>query len=336
MAKDKKKPNLSDIFEENMEDEFPEEEEDTGSDLEEEVDIESDFDNSEEEDDSDFGDDEEDDDEPEEEDDLEEEDDDEPEEEPEPEKEVVKKPAKRAPSQKRKTTSSKSKKKTKAKSTKKSPKKSTKKGTLSLDFSDVDEGVLRVAPSGTVDSRFPINAYKASKGRKDRIAILDDRVMIAKVHYVKGVGYFHCFDGKCCEDGFANTRYIYLIIRYDTSSKGKVVSTDYEIQFLNLPQMKYDLQIVPRVEDDEDITATDMRVICTESDKQQYQLQALSDAYWKTDKFDTNQIMEDAQNLVRHVSASVARKMTESQYEEDVLGVTVDSDDDYDELDDLQ
>lgn len=216
--------------------------------------------------------------------------------------------------------------------------KSKSKGSLTLDMSILEGSAVRVAPIGTVDSRFPINPYKASKGRKDRIALLDAHPLIAKVHYVQGYGYFHCFGGSCCEDGFASTRYIFPIIRYDTSSKGKVVSSEYEIQFLNLPPRKYEGQIMPRVEDEEDITASDIRITCTDSDKQEFQMQAISKLYWKTDKFDSAQIIADAQKLIKHIPTSVAKKITEAQYETDVKGkipAGVEEDEDYDDLDDL-
>jgi hypothetical protein len=301
----KKKPDLTEIFSEDIDDEEIEE-----SPAEEEDDFDDDFEDEEEElVDS-------------EEEDSDEEDSDEDEEvEPPPAK------TKKRENSRKRVVEPKAKKK-----------KSKPKGSLTLDMSVLEGTAVRVAPKGTVDSRFPINPYKASKGRKDRIAILDERPIIAKTHYVKGYGYFHCFGGACCEDGFASTRYIFPIVRYDTSGKGKVVSSDYEIQFLNLPPRKYDGQIIPRVEDEEDITAQDIRITCTDSDKQDFQMSPISKLYWKTEKFDSKQIIEDAQKLVKHIPASVAKRITEAQYETDVKGKVpagVEEDEDYDDLDDL-
>lgn len=310
--KKKSKPDLSDIFAEDMDSEFPEEEEASTEKLDDDDD---DF--NVDEDDSSFEDDDDDDD-----------DDSSVEVEAEEEKVESSKPKERSFSKRSSASKNKPSKKSKSKSKNKDP--------FHVDLGGLDTSVLRVVPSGTIDSRFPINKYIASKGRKDRIAILSSQVLIAKIHYVKGYGYFHCFGGKCCEDSFAKTRYIYLIIRYDTSSKGKVISSEYEIQYLDLPHTKYEAQIVPSVEDGEDITANDMRITCTKTDMQEFQLHALSNSYWKSSKFDSDQIIKDAEKLQKHIAMAIAKKITEAQYDEDVLGMTVNSDDDYDELDDLQ
>src|SRR5210317_255462 len=60
-------------------------------------------------------------------------------------------------------------------------------------------GVI-VGELGTKISRVPIEKYRASTQKIDRISFISSMVIGVKSHYVDGSGSFICLGKKCCEE----------------------------------------------------------------------------------------------------------------------------------------
>ena len=193
---------------------------------------------------------------------------------------------------------------------------------------------MKVLREGQVDSRFPISKYKATKGVKDRIHLLTEEPLSAKTHFLDGYGYFNCFEGQCCAImGLPTLYYLYPIIKYDTTSKGKVVSAEYEIMFIALPETKYKQFILPTVEEGDSVTDVDFSITCTETKNQKYSMTRGKCVAKTSDKFNLKKILKEAGKLVHHIPTGMARTLdpdefaamnnedTDTENDEDILDV---------------
>lgn len=97
------------------------------------------------------------------------------------------------------------------------------------------EGVI-VGDIGLKVSRVPIEKYKASSSKIDRIAFITKKVIAVKIHYVDGVGSFLCMGSgrKCCElSNLPKVRYLYPIVVYQTDHEGKLTGAKLELKMLS-------------------------------------------------------------------------------------------------------
>ncbi len=97
---------------------------------------------------------------------------------------------------------------------------------------DVEGG--KPVEAGTKISRVPVEKYRGSTQKIDRISFLTNMYLPLKVHYFDGIGSIVCFEGKCCEfDGMPRARALYPIVLYSTDSKGKIIASSVELRVLS-------------------------------------------------------------------------------------------------------
>ena len=193
---------------------------------------------------------------------------------------------------------------------------------------------MKAAKSGVVDSRYPISKYKATKGIKDRLGFISADMLISRIHYLEGFGYFHCWGKECCEgEGLPSLYYVYLVIKYDTTSKGKMASfDDYELMFIALPETKYKENILPLTEEGIDISEVDFAITCSDTAHQKFGMTHLPTSVWRT-KLDAKKIEKEALALARHIPSCMARTITIEEYNK--IASTTIEDDDEEDLDSL-
>lgn len=134
----------------------------------------------------------------------------------------------------------------------------------------------KFVPFGSAMPKLGISKFSAKNG-DTRIRVLstsEQDFLITKVHYLKGVGSFHCFNGSCCQavlqapEGDANTtERAILPIGVVTPSVSGGVSIEY--MYLPLSEKKYS-QLVALNQNVGDITSYDMLVQCTDEKYQNY------------------------------------------------------------------
>ena len=77
-----------------------------------------------------------------------------------------------------------------------------------------------------------IKKYKATANKIDRTAILAvDKKFIAKLHFIEGLGYMHCFGGACCKlGGTAQIRNVYPLVKYPSDEEGNLIPGNIDLQ----------------------------------------------------------------------------------------------------------
>lgn len=99
---------------------------------------------------------------------------------------------------------------------------------------------IEVGDIGVKVSRVPIDRYKASASKIDRIGLLINKVIPIKTHYLEGVGSIICFHGKCCEvAGSPMVRYLFPIVVYSTDSDGNITSGKVSLMMLSVGEDTY-------------------------------------------------------------------------------------------------
>lgn len=131
-------------------------------------------------------------------------------------------------------------------------------------------------PFGSAMPKVGISKFSAKVGdtRIRVLSVAEGDFLLAKTHYLKGVGSFHCFGGSCCQavanapEGEANSaERAILPIAVATPSVTGGVSVEY--MYLALPETKYS-QLVSLNQNVGDITSYDILVQCTDENYQKY------------------------------------------------------------------
>lgn len=98
---------------------------------------------------------------------------------------------------------------------------------------DVGEIGMKVA-------RVPIERYKGSASKIDRIGFISRMVIPVKYHYIPEKGYIMCFRGRCCELlGNPTIRYLFPIVVYQTDSEGNVSGGKISLMMLSAGEDLY-------------------------------------------------------------------------------------------------
>ena len=130
-------------------------------------------------------------------------------------------------------------------------------------------------PFGAAMPKQGIQKFTAKKGQT-QIKVLstsEEYFVYAKVHYLEGVGYFHCFGGSCCkacadagDKGSSSERAILPIAVYKASLTG---GATLDFAYLPLPEQKYSalLSLHTSVGD---ITTYDIIIDCEDEKYQKY------------------------------------------------------------------
>ena len=152
-----------------------------------------------------------------------------------------------------------------------------------LQQSLADMGVV-VGDIGTKISKVPIEKYKASTAKIDRISFLTKKVIALKFHYVEGVGSIVCFGGKCCEmGGSPNIRYLFPIAVYSTDSEGNISGKKVELKILAAGEDLYKsiMTINKGTTQYGGIDHADLLVTCTDDKFQKITLTFAGNAVWR-------------------------------------------------------
>jgi len=168
-----------------------------------------------------------------------------------------------------------------------------------------------VAEIGVTVARYPIERYKATKARKDLVNYPIPKVIIAKVHYVEGMGYFYCFGKECCEDnGLPTVRYAMLLIKYTTNQRAEPIAKEVEIYAHIMSTDNYgNLQDIKNFSSlDNDIVIT-----CSEETYQKIAFVSTNACLWKKLP-EAQHIAEKAGQLFKFIPILLGQKMSRVDY----------------------
>lgn len=188
---------------------------------------------------------------------------------------------------------------------------------LSYDDADIAEleamGIV-VADMGKKVSRVPIEKYKASANRVDRIAFIQSRIMGIKMHYIDNIGSIICYGGKCCDiAGSPQVRYLFPILVYQTDDEGRVTGKKVEIKVLSAGEDLYKVIMTNAraAEEFGGIDHVDMFVTCTDEKFQKISLSLAGAAAWRKAAPIMEFVAEKWKNDGKYAYQAVARKMDE-------------------------
>lgn len=137
-----------------------------------------------------------------------------------------------------------------------------------------------VASTGSKLSRFPFPKIKFEEGRRCRVAILTEDVIMLKLHYHPEVGYIICDGGACCKYcDKVSIKYCYPCVMYETDNSGRIVSPKIDMKLLVLGGEMYD-QISLLSEIGGSITNMDLLFSCTSTQYQKCQVTQAGPASW--------------------------------------------------------
>lgn len=143
---------------------------------------------------------------------------------------------------------------------------------------------IQIGDIGDRVSRVPIERYKASTSKVDRISFLTKRVLPIKYHFIDNVGSIVCFHGKCCEvAGVPQVRYLFPIAVYQTDADGQVSGSRVELKILSAGEDLYKsiVTINKGTQQFGGIDHADMLVTCTDDQYQKISLTFAGAAVWR-------------------------------------------------------
>ena len=151
---------------------------------------------------------------------------------------------------------------------------------------------VAIAPTGSKLSRFPFPKLKFEEGRRVRLAILTEDVLMLKLHYHPDAGYIICDGGACCKYcDKVSIKYCYPVALYETDNSGRVVSQKVELRLLVLGSEMYD-QISLLSEIGGSITNMDLLFSCTSTQYQKCQVTQAGQCTWYNSEVASNYISE--------------------------------------------
>lgn len=181
----------------------------------------------------------------------------------------------------------------------------------------LEEMGIQVGDIGVKVSRVPIERYKASSAKVDRISFLTKRVLPIKYHFIEGVGSVVCFRGKCCEiSGVPQIRYLFPIAVYQTDADGQISGNRVELKILSAGEDLYKsiITINKGTAQYGGIDHADMLVTCTDDQFQKISLTFAGPAVWRKYRqiaeFLQERWMKDGANAYM----AVARKVDEPTF----------------------
>jgi hypothetical protein len=159
-----------------------------------------------------------------------------------------------------------------------------------------------VASTGSKLSKYAFPKIKFEEGRRCRLAILTEDVIMLKLHYHPEVGSIICDGGACCKFcDKVSIKYCYPCVVYETDTSGRPVSTRVEPKLLVLGGEIYD-QISLLSEIGGSITNMDLLFSCTSTQYQKCQVTQAGPALWTKDeatvKFVTDYMNNNAQKIM--------------------------------------
>jgi hypothetical protein len=189
---------------------------------------------------------------------------------------------------------------------------------FSKDMEDsLSEMGIEVGDIGVKISKVPIERYKASVSKVDRISFLTKRVIPVKYHFIDGIGSVMCFHGKCCEiGGVPQIRYLFPIAVYQTDADGNLSGSKVELKILSAGEDLYKsiITINRGTAQYGGIDHGDMLVTCTDEKYQKISLTFAGAAIWRQYRdiaeFLQKRWIQDGANAYM----AVARKLDETTF----------------------
>lgn len=153
----------------------------------------------------------------------------------------------------------------------------------------------------------PISRYKGKKDKRDLVQILSLNPLAVRYHYEAGVGYYYCYGGGCCNRGNpVNIRYVFPIVVFDTDVRGKIVSDNFEISYLQLGSEAYE-NLILKYEINADLGERAILISCSDEKYQRLSLEVAGESPLKTKPELQKLVLESYQELRPHIPASIAR-----------------------------
>lgn len=174
-----------------------------------------------------------------------------------------------------------------------------------------------VAPTGSKLSKYPFPKIKFEEGRRTRLAILTEDVLMVKLHYHPEVGYIICDGTACCKYcDKVSIKYCYPAVVYtDCNDSGKPVSKKIDIRLLVLGGELYD-QISLLSEINDSITKIDLIFSCSDAKYQKCQVTQASQALWQTDPDLISQVTKYMEDNADKILDAVGKTYTADQLAE--------------------
>lgn len=188
-----------------------------------------------------------------------------------------------------------------------------------LDYEKAKESLGKlsgvvVGEIGMRVARVPIERYKATTQKIDRIGIVSKQVLAVKTHYIEDVGSILCFEGKCCEvSGMPNVRYLFPTVIYSTDNEGNIVGKKLDLKILSASEDLYKsiITINSASKGVGGIDQIDLYVTCTDDKYQKITLNQAGPAAWRKSKNAVKFVTEKWRKDSEHAYMAVARKIDE-------------------------
>lgn len=137
-----------------------------------------------------------------------------------------------------------------------------------------------VASTGAKLSKYAFPKIKFEEGRRCRLSILTEDVIMIRLHYHPEIGSIICDGTACCKYcDKVSIKYCYPCVVYETDNAGRPTSTKVEIKLLTLGGEMYD-QISLLSEIGGSITNMDLLFSCTSTQYQKCQVTQAGPAQW--------------------------------------------------------
>lgn len=174
-----------------------------------------------------------------------------------------------------------------------------------------------VAPTGVKISKYPFPKVKFEEGRRTRLAILTQDVLMVKLHYHPEVGYIICDGDACCKYcDKVSIKYCYPVVVYtDCNEAGKPISKKIEVKMLAVGGEIYD-NISLLSEINESVTGIDLIFSCTSAQYQKCQVTQAGAALWQTDPDLVKQVQEYMEHNADKILDAIGKSYTAEQLAE--------------------
>lgn len=193
-----------------------------------------------------------------------------------------------------------------------------------LAFPQVDLSValaglpgVSVGDMGMKVSRVPIEKFKATTQKIDRISFITSQTTAIKTHYIEGNGSIICFERKCCElCGIPTVRYTFPVVVYSTDNDGNIISGKIELKVLSAGEDLYKSIRTIHIANQAlgGIDNVDLLVVCTDDNYQKITLNAAGPAQWKRSQAAITFVSERWAADAKYMYMAIARKVEEKDF----------------------
>lgn len=180
-----------------------------------------------------------------------------------------------------------------------------------------DEAGIQVGEIGLKVSRVPIEKFRGSTQKIDRISFITSKVIAIKTHFFDGIGNILCFGKKCCEvGGIPSVRYLFPVVVYNTDVEGNIVSNKITLKILSAGEelYKHIITINRAAKSMGGIDHIDLLVTCTDDKYQKLTLNQVGPANWRKSQKAIEYIRETWAANGEYAYMAVARKVSEKSF----------------------